>query len=742
MNNNNNIYKILSLCLALSISQYAYCASNELVKMNLDQTTDGTVKVNIYTDKPYSEKVIVNKKADNKYVIFLPETSNTMNIIPDFSRITGVKNVDVKTKQYSSLPGKEYTKIIIDSRYPINLVPQTQVTSNTGTSNVQVPLSMPQRAINPVRPVTTSDFEQYNKPIQEQTSESTGYKKQTYTSQSLTKKIYSQSNTATNQVKQNSQPIQNELSKASVIQPENKIQTTGLNTDDNLTILQQENTEDASETQNTQAVDNIQPTKEEVKPEKNSTELSDRELAFIKKIVNVKNRIKNKIKQILSIRLSFSNFMTVLQFILLICLIKIVADLLKKVQNNQANQEQATLTKRLIHENENTFENSYPTYSNMDVYNANLSNFEEDNKQGFNINNAQNINNIKNYVEPSVNNYINNVKPIQKQSDFYKPLNELKEEERMSIFDDNKEDIEKAIFKNPLTPISKQDEERLFDEDDEPLNQNSPFIEEDDNSEDDFFNYPDNSNLSSENFFIFEDNEQNYEADEEDVIDENSDVEYEEEFEDEDNSDYDEYEYEEEYEYVDEDEEDDDDEYVEKEEEYDEDEEESDDEYIEENEYEYADENEEYETYHNENNEQEYIESNNLNKSTEDLPTQKVVKKERISNNKKRETLSVNPESVNKKDENLEKLQLKSKYSIDDKRSFAVVNFDGLNALIGLNGSNVTVLRKFHEDVTGQMQVRLNEKPNIDTSIYIVKLGKYKTLVEVTPKSIRQLLDL
>ena len=59
MNKNNNIYKILSLCLVLSISQYAYCASNELVKMNLDQTTDGTVKVNIYTDKPYSDKVVV-----------------------------------------------------------------------------------------------------------------------------------------------------------------------------------------------------------------------------------------------------------------------------------------------------------------------------------------------------------------------------------------------------------------------------------------------------------------------------------------------------------------------------------------------------------------------------------------------------------------------------------------------------------------------------------------------------------
>ena len=97
-------------------------------------------------------------------------------------------------------------------------------------------------------------------------------------------------------------------------------------------------------------------------------------------------------------------------------MIKIVADLLQKVQNNQANQEQATITKRLIHENENNFENSYPTYSNMDVYNANIDNFEEDNKHGFNMDNAKN-NNIKSYVEQNVNSNINNINSINKQND-------------------------------------------------------------------------------------------------------------------------------------------------------------------------------------------------------------------------------------------------------------------------------------------------------------------------------------
>ena len=48
----------------------------------------------------------------------------------------------------------------------------------------------------------------------------------------------------------------------------------------------------------------------------------------------------------------------------------------------------------------------------------------------------------------------------------------------------------------------------------------------------------------------------------------------------------------------------------------------------------------------------------------------------------------------------------------------------------------------FKEDIKDSMQVRLNEQPDAETMIYIIKLGNYKTLVEVKPNSIRQLLDL
>ena len=89
-----------------------------------------------------------------------------------------------------------------------------------------------------------------------------------------------------------------------------------------------------------------------------------------------------------------------------------------------------------------------------------------------------------------------------------------------------------------------------------------------------------------------------------------------------------------------------------------------------------------------------------------------------------------------------EHLTVKSKFVIDSNRGFAQVSVDGLNALIGYVGSKISVIRKFNEEINDKMQVRLNEQADENTLIYIIKVGKYKTLVEVKPDSIRQLLDL
>ncbi|MGN0017862.1 MAG: hypothetical protein ACI37S_02355 [Candidatus Gastranaerophilaceae bacterium] len=630
--------------------------NNELLKMDVSQTSENSVKVNIYTDKPYNEQIIVNKKPDNKYVILLPETTNAMVAQPDISEASSVKNIDVKTQQYSSLPGKGYTKITIDSKKPIEVIPQAHVTHQMPKSNLtttakksslteQVQTALPQRVLNQRRPATFDDFSSSSE-RQTPTQQSSNSRFQIQRSQANSGyNNYSQSRIAQN-TQPESQPSRNILNSFTQ-------QTAATETTNNSALTQNEQ---VALEDNNKAIDDEVTTQSKT----DDDELSEADLAFFKKIVKIKQKIINKIKQILSIRISFVSFMTVLQFILLIVLVKIIKDLVQKIQETT---EQQPVTRRLIHDNNETFEQSYPSYSNMDVYNSARSNFEEDNKEGFNVQSlAQSMGYRQNRPLNRYGTRQNNISlqgGYSNSNDFYRPLNEINEEERMSIFDENAKDIEKTIFKNPLTQISKQAEEQLFDEV-EIAEENSPFPTENPyeiNEKEEFFNYNYNSQNDDENFFIFEDN------------DENSQEEYDDDFENEE-------------EYQDE-------------------------------EYEYSDDDTDVEY------EEDYEEEPS---ETESQPIVEQKPKEPI-----------NP---------FEHLTVKSKYVIDSNRGFAQVNVDGINALIGYVGSKISVIRKFNEEVKTNMQVRLNEQPDPETMIYIIKVGSYKTLVEVKQNSIRQLLDL
>ena len=655
-------YSLIFLTMFLFASVvFAADTNNELVKMDFDQTSDGAVKINIYTNKPYNDKIIVNKKPDNKYVILLPETTNTMSEKPDFSAISGLNDVEVKTKQYSSLPGKGYTKITIDTKKSIDIVPQAfvakkivqqkQSKSKPYVSAQQVQMTVPQR-VKTQKPMTDSDFSSNKQENRYNNSSLPNYvAKPQQTRTVVRRESYTQQS---NYVER---PRVTQTSQSSASETQQNVQQTSAQ--DNSTIVQ-ENQVAENESQNKLAVDDAVATTVD-------EEISEDELAFFKKIIKFKQKVVRKVKQLLSIRISFSTFVTLLQFILLIVLIKVIMDLVKKTQNSSA-QQSSHFPRRLIHDEEETFEPAYPSYSNMDVYSTNRSNFEEDNKEGFNVTPLSapiNFSNSQSKIQKNLysNSNYNQPQQFSAQNDFYKPLSKISKEEKMSIFDENEKDIEKTIFKNPLTSISKDDEETLFDEA-EPLEENSPFVSDkySINEKDDFFNY--SSSENEEDFFIFED--------EDDEI-----VEYQEDYVDEDDQ---EYEYEEQ-----------DEQYLDDDQEY---------------EYEYVDEDG-----------IEYDES----EDTEQVQSQSSSQQE------------VNP---------FEHLTVHSKYVIDSQKGFAQVSVDGINALIGYVGSKISVIRKFKEEINGSMQVRLNEQPDSNTMIYIIKLGNYKTLVEVKPDSIRQLLDL
>lgn len=82
-------------------------------------------------------------------------------------------------------------------------------------------------------------------------------------------------------------------------------------------------------------------------------------------------------------------------------------------------------------------------------------------------------------------------------------------------------------------------------------------------------------------------------------------------------------------------------------------------------------------------------------------------------------------------------ISIKSKYDIDNDKSIFMVESDGVSALIGKIGENVYVLKKFDKIVNKPLQVRLDYG-----SVYIVKVGGFKCLVDVAEDKMGTLLEI
>lgn len=130
---NKNKYFCLSVAtIAILGAQIAHADDdkfqNNLLKMDVYKSSQGGIKVTLYTTKPYSEPVIVNKKSEKEYVILMPETVSSLTSKPNSKSAPDVlSNIEVKTQQYGSTQGqKGYTKIIISTLKPVEITPQVQ----------------------------------------------------------------------------------------------------------------------------------------------------------------------------------------------------------------------------------------------------------------------------------------------------------------------------------------------------------------------------------------------------------------------------------------------------------------------------------------------------------------------------------------------------------------------------------------------------------------------------------------
>lgn len=82
-------------------------------------------------------------------------------------------------------------------------------------------------------------------------------------------------------------------------------------------------------------------------------------------------------------------------------------------------------------------------------------------------------------------------------------------------------------------------------------------------------------------------------------------------------------------------------------------------------------------------------------------------------------------------------LIVKSGYNIDAEKGFYVVNLDGVSALVGRIKDSIFILKKFDYVVDKPLQVRLDHG-----TIYIVKVGGFKCLVDVSKERMGTLIEI
>lgn len=88
--------------------------SNQLLKLNLEKSKNSGINVKLITTKPFKLKLSPIKRANDEYIIFLPETFHSITTRPDVSALSGiVEDIDVKLVPYIGQTNNGYTKIVI-----------------------------------------------------------------------------------------------------------------------------------------------------------------------------------------------------------------------------------------------------------------------------------------------------------------------------------------------------------------------------------------------------------------------------------------------------------------------------------------------------------------------------------------------------------------------------------------------------------------------------------------------------
>lgn len=108
-----------------------------------------------------------------------------------------------------------------------------------------------------------------------------------------------------------------------------------------------------------------------------------------------------------------------------------------------------------------------------------------------------------------------------------------------------------------------------------------------------------------------------------------------------------------------------------------------------------------------------------------------------ITNPISRASNPMNKQNENTSSRYMNGLIVKSGYNIDSEKGFYLVNLDGVSAIVGRVKDDIFILKKFDHVVDKQLQVRQDYG-----SVYIVKVGGYKCLVDVAKNKMGTLIEI
>lgn len=103
--------------------------ANNLLKVDFNKNSDGSVNVNLYASNSFKVKPNVIKRNNNLYVIILPETYHSITSSPSLKKVSGdLESADVKLFPYTNIQSNNgYTKITIQTKTEPNFKIDTNI---------------------------------------------------------------------------------------------------------------------------------------------------------------------------------------------------------------------------------------------------------------------------------------------------------------------------------------------------------------------------------------------------------------------------------------------------------------------------------------------------------------------------------------------------------------------------------------------------------------------------------------